>query len=442
MMFTDTIAAVSTARGKGAVAIVRVSGTDALTVLGRIMDRDVSSFAGYSVHYGMIVDEGETVDEVLVNVYRAPKSFTGEDMVEIMCHGGVFVTNRVLGLCLSSGARMARNGEFTERAFLNGKMDLTQAEAINDLVNARDSVNARSAVHTLKGSVRRILDPLIEDLTQILAQIEANIDYPEYEDIEELTSEKVLPMTEEWLKQIDFLIRTAEQSIMIRSGIDTVIIGKPNVGKSSLLNALLEEDKAIVTEIAGTTRDLVEGSVRIGNVTLNLIDTAGIHASADRIEEMGIERSLRALEKAQLVLLVIDAERGMDEEDEALLARTADKDRIIIYNKTDRREIPDTLSVSALNGDLEDLRKAIEEKYADDLSAAEQDTFHNERQLALARSARASVQEALRSIQNGMETDLVTIDLESAWNDLKEITGEGGREVLLDEIFSRFCLGK
>ena len=442
MMFTDTIAAVSTARGKGAVAIVRVSGTDALTVLGRIMDRDVSSFAGYSVHYGMIVDEGETVDEVLVNVYRAPKSFTGEDMVEIMCHGGVFVTNRVLGLCLSSGARMARNGEFTERAILNGKMDLTQAEAINDLVNARDSVNARSAVHTLKGSVRRILDPLIEDLTQILAQIEANIDYPEYEDIEELTSEKVLPMTEEWLKQIDFLIRTAEQSIMIRSGIDTVIIGKPNVGKSSLLNALLEEDKAIVTEIAGTTRDRVEGSVRIGNVTLNLIDTAGIHASADRIEEMGIERSLRALEKAQLVLLVIDAERGMDEEDEALLARTADKDRIIIYNKKDRREIPDTLSVSALNGDIEDLRKAIEEKYADDLSAAEQDTFHNERQLALARSARASVQEALRSIQNGMETDLVTIDLESAWNDLKEITGEGGREVLLDEIFSRFCLGK
>ncbi|MBQ1447245.1 MAG: 50S ribosome-binding GTPase, partial [Solobacterium sp.] len=229
---------------------------------------------------------------------------------------------------------------------------------------------------------------------------------------------------------------------LIRSGIDTAIVGKPNVGKSSLLNALLEEDKAIVTEIAGTTRDLVEGSVRIGNVTLNLIDTAGIHEAGDRIEEMGIERSLKALERAQLVLLVLDAERGLDAEDEALLEMTAHKDRIILYNKKDRKEIPDALSVSALLGDIDDLRRAIAEKYAAELYAAEQDTFNNERQLALARSARTSVQEAVKAMKAGMETDLVTIDLESAWNDLKEITGEGGREVLLDEIFSRFCLGK
>ena len=441
-MFTDTIAAIGTPHGKGAISMIRISGEDSLAVLQKIFDRPISAAQGYTIHYGRILDAQDTVDEVLVNIYRAPHSYTGEDMVEIMCHGGAFITNRVLGLCLSSGARMARNGEFTERAFLNGKMDLAQAEAVNDLINARDSLNARSAVHSLQGSVKKILDPLIEDLTQILAQIEANIDYPEYEDIQELTSGEILPMAEHWLAQIDEVIHTAEQSILIRSGIDTVIVGKPNVGKSSLLNALLEEDKAIVTEIAGTTRDLVEGSVRIGNVTLNLIDTAGIHEAGDRIEEMGIERSLKALDKAQLVLLVLDAERGLDAEDEALLEMTAHKDRIILYNKKDRKEIPDTLSVSALLGDIDDLRRAIAGKYAEELYAAEQDTFHNERQLALARSARTSVQEAVKAMKAGMETDLVTIDLESAWNDLKEITGEGGREVLLDEIFSRFCLGK
>ena len=441
-MFTDTIAAIGTPPGKGAISMIRISGEDSLAVLEKLFDKPVQDTEGYTIHYGRILDDQDTVDEVLVNVYRAPRSYTGEDMVEIMCHGGVFITNRILGLCLSSGARLARNGEFTERAFLNGKMDLAQAEAVNDLINARDNLNARSALHSLQGSVRKILDPLIEDLTQILAQIEANIDYPEYEDIEELTSGEILPMAEHWLADIDEVIRTAEQSILIRSGIDTVIVGKPNVGKSSLLNALLEEDKAIVTEIAGTTRDLVEGSVRIGNVTLNLIDTAGIHEAGDRIEEMGIERSMKALERAQLVLLVLDAERGLDAEDEALLEMTAHKDRIILYNKKDRKEIPDTLSVSALLGDIEDLRRAIADKYAEELYAAEQDTFHNERQLALARSARTSVQEAVRAMKAGMETDLVTIDLESAWNDLKEITGEGGREVLLDEIFSRFCLGK
>ncbi|MBQ1382785.1 MAG: tRNA uridine-5-carboxymethylaminomethyl(34) synthesis GTPase MnmE [Solobacterium sp.] len=441
-MFTDTIAAIGTPPGKGAISMIRISGEESLDVLQKVFDRPLDDAGGYTVHYGRILDGQEAVDEVLVNIYRAPRSYTGEDMVEIMCHGGVFVTNRVLGLCLSSGARMARNGEFTERAFLNGKMDLAQAEAVNDLINARDNINARSALHSLQGSVRKILDPLIEDLTGILAQIEANIDYPEYEDIQELTSEEILPMAERWLDRIEEVIHTAEQSILIRSGINTAIVGKPNVGKSSLLNALLEEDKAIVTEIAGTTRDLVEGSVRIGNVTLNLIDTAGIHEAGDRIEEMGIERSLKALERAQLVLLVLDAERGLDAEDEALLEMTAHKDRIILYNKKDRKEIPDALSVSALLGDIDDLRRAIAEKYAEELYAAEQDTFNNERQLALARSARTSVQEAVKAMKAGMETDLVTIDLESAWNDLKEITGEGGREVLLDEIFSRFCLGK
>ncbi len=441
-MFEDTIAAVSTAPGTGAIAIVRLSGPEALEVTERIFDHELKDAEGYTVHYGSIREDGETVDEVLVGVYKAPRSFTGEDMAEIMCHGGRFVTGRILGLCLANGARMARNGEFSERAFLNGKIDLTQAEAINDLITAADGMNAKSAVHSLQGSVRRILDPLVEDLTQILAQIEANIDYPEYEDIEELTAGKILPEAEKWLKDIDRLILTAEQSITIRNGIDTVIIGKPNVGKSSLLNALLEEDKAIVTDIAGTTRDLVEGTVRVGNVTLNLIDTAGIHDAADRIEEMGIERSLRALEKARLVLLVIDAERGTDEEDERLLRLTEGKDRIILYNKKDIREIPGTLAVSALTGDIEELQRAIEEKYRDELYAAEQDTFHNERQLALAKSARRSVRDAVTAMKEGRETDLITIDLESAWNDLKEISGEGGREVLLDEIFSRFCLGK
>ena len=439
---TDTIAAIATGNQESAISIIRVSGEDAILMVNDLLDKDIQNAEGYTMHYGTILDGQEPIDEVLVSVFRAPKSYTGENMVEINCHGGIFVTRKILSLCLGKGARMARHGEFTERAFLNGKMDLSQAESVNDLIQASDTLNARSAVHSLKGSVKRLIEPLLDDLTQIISQIEVNIDYPEYDDVEQLTFNEVLPKAHDWLNKIDEIIEKANQATFIRSGIDTVIVGKPNVGKSSLLNALLEEDKAIVTDIAGTTRDLVEGSVRIGNVTLNLIDTAGIHAPSDAIEEIGISKSLEALEKAQLVLMVLDSSSGITEEDQKLLDLTEDKDRIILYNKKDQKELPNTIAISAINKEIEPLVKAIEEKFKEEIQIAKEDTLTNERQIGCAIMARNAMQEAIVELELGGEIDLVTIDLQKAYYALKEILGEVGRDTLLDEIFSRFCLGK
>ncbi|MBQ3272058.1 MAG: tRNA uridine-5-carboxymethylaminomethyl(34) synthesis GTPase MnmE [Solobacterium sp.] len=441
-MAADTIVAISTALGVGAISIIRLSGDEALPIVSRLTGKDLTKAEGYTIHYGTIKENDEPVDEVLISVFHGPRSYTGEDMAEINCHGGIFVTRKVLSLCIAAGARLARRGEFTERAFLNGRMDLAQAEGVNDLIFAQDRVNARSAMHSLKGSVTKLIDPLVDEIVQILAHIEVNIDYPEYEDVHQLTDEEILPAAYKWLEEIDTIIEKAQQAVLIRSGIDTVILGKPNVGKSSLLNALLEEDKAIVTDIAGTTRDLVEGSVRLGNVTLNLIDTAGIHEAGDKIEKMGIERSLQALEKAELVLLVLDSSSGVTAEDQRLLDLTEGRNRIILYNKKDQVELPDTIAISAKEKDLDALVKAIEEKYDSEIHAANEDTLNNERQIGLAIQAKNAMQDVIRSLEAGLELDLVTLDLQAAHNALKEITGEATREGLLDEIFSRFCLGK
>lgn len=438
---SETIAAIATASG-GALSVIRVSGDTAIACVDRIFSKDIRNAEGYTVHYGEIRENEEPVDEVLVTVFRAPKSYTGEDLVEISGHGGSFVTRKVLSLVLGSGARMARRGEFTERAFLNGKMDLSQAESVNDLVNAADEVNARSAVHGIKGSVRRLLEPLIDSLSQIIAMIEVNIDYPEYDDVHQLSEEELKPRVKEWIKEIDALIRKAQAAVTIRSGLNTVILGRPNVGKSSLLNALLEEDKAIVTDIAGTTRDLVEGTVRIDDLTLNLIDTAGIHEAGDVIEQIGIEKSIKALDQADFVIVVIDSTAGITEEDQKLLDLTEGYKRIIVYNKNDQTEVEGQLSISAINKDIEPLIERIKAMYAEGLLAAKEETLNNERQIGLAINAKQSMEAVLASLNAGDEIDLVTVDLQNAWYALKEITGETGRDDLLDEIFSRFCLGK
>ena len=441
-MLNDTICAIATADVMGAVSIIRISGDEAIEIASDLIHKDLSRQTGYSIVYGTIKENEEPVDDVLVSVFRAPKSYTGEDVIELGCHGGVFITHKILSLVLGKGARMAHRGEFTQRAFLNGKMDLTQAEGVNDLINARDATAAKSAIHSLKGSVSKILAPLVEDLTQIISNIEVNIDYPEYDDVHQMTEEEIIPKCHEWLDKIHKVIETAQASNKIKDGIDTVILGRPNVGKSSLLNALLEEDKAIVTDIAGTTRDIVEGTVRIGNITLNLIDTAGIHHSDDQIEQMGIDRSLKALDKAQLIILVIDGSREISEEDQKLLAMTEGRNRIVVFNKKDKNEVKGELSISALNGDVQPLVDAIEKMYENELIATDSDTLNNERQIGLALQAESSMKDALHTLEMGMELDLVTIDLEKSWYALKEITGETGREDLLDEIFSRFCLGK
>lgn len=441
-MMNDTIAAIATANATGAVSIIRISGEEAILIASELINKDLSKKEGYTITFGTVQEDNEVVDEVLVSIFRAPKSYTGEDVVEIGCHGGLFITRKILSLCLGKGARLARRGEFTERAFLNGKMDLSQAEGVNDLINATDEVNAKSAMHSLKGSVSKILKPLEEDLTQIISNIEVNIDYPEYDDVHQLTEDEILPKAKTWLKDIQKLIDEAKKAVNIREGIDTVILGRPNVGKSSLLNALLEEDKAIVTDIAGTTRDIVEGTVRLDGITLNLIDTAGIHESNDIVEKIGIDKSLQALEKAGLVIVVIDGSEALTDEDHKLLEMTKNKNRIVVYNKNDKAIQHDGISISAINGDVEALTNAIKEKYEKELYLASSDTLNNERQIGLAIQAEQSMKNAIRTLEDGMELDLVTIDLENAWASLKEITGKAGKEDLLDEIFSRFCLGK
>ncbi len=441
-MFKDTIAAIATANATGAVSVIRISGEDAIGIASKLIGKDLSNKDGYTITYGTIKENGESIDDVLVSIFRAPRSYTGEDVIEIGCHGGLYITRKILSLIIGSGARMARRGEFTERAFLNGKMDLSQAEGVNDLINARDEVNAKSAIHSLKGSVSKILKPLEEDLTQIISNIEVNIDYPEYDDVHQLTEEEILPMATKWLNDIHKIIDEAQKAVNIREGIDTVILGRPNVGKSSLLNALLEEDKAIVTDIAGTTRDIVEGTVRLDGITLNLIDTAGIHESDDVVEKIGIDKSLQALEKAELVIVVLDGSQELTEEDHQLLTMTENKNRIVVYNKKDKSIIHEGISISAINGDVNELTDAIKQKYENELYLATTDTLNNERQIGLALQAESSMRNALQTLEDGMELDLVTIDLEKAWTSLKEITGEVGKEDLLDEIFSRFCLGK
>lgn len=441
-MITDTIVAIATAMAPGAVAIVRLSGPQCFSIVQTISSINLTNAKGYTIHHGYIMEHEQPVDEVLFSIFRSPHSYTGEDVIEINCHGGMYIARKILSLLLGAGARLALRGEFTQRAFLNGKMDLSQAESVNDLIRATDEVNANSAMRALRGSVKRILAPLLEDLTQIIAQIEVNIDYPEYDDVHQLVQEELLPKVKTWNENLHRLIQTAQKAMLVRDGIDTVIIGRPNVGKSSLLNALLEEDKAIVTDIAGTTRDLVEGDIRIGDLTLHLIDTAGIHTADNQVEAIGMEKTRAVLKKAQLVLLVLDGHEELREEDRQLLEETKSYNRIIVYNKKDLKETPNTVSISAAQGDLSPLIKAIEEKYAEGVLSAKSDTFNNERQIALAMQAYHAMEEVQHSLEDGASVDLVTMDLQEAWEALKQINGEAGRENLLDEIFSRFCLGK
>lgn len=444
-MLHDTIAAISTALSEGAVSIVRVSGSDAIEIVNRLFSRDLTKMNANSINYGMIVDpeNGKPVDEVLVSVFKGPKSYTAEDIVEINCHGGVFITRKILSLCLGAGARLARPGEFTQRAYLNGRIDLAQAESVMDMLNADSEKNAAMAIAGIRGSVRRLIEPLIDDLVELIAHIEVNIDYPEYEDVEQLTQETVLPLAHSLKGRMDEILKKAESGRIMKEGVKTVILGKPNVGKSSLLNALLEEDKAIVTDIAGTTRDLVEGTVRLNNVTLHLIDTAGIRETEDRVEKIGIEKSIQSLNEAELVLVLLDGSRDLEEEDHQLLEMTENKNRIVLTNKNDKEmQFCEGISISAQNNDIEALIDEINQRYEVHSNTAEDSVLNNDRQIGLLRKSRMSMNQAIEALNFGMELDLVTIDLQESYQSLKEILGEATREDLLDAMFSRFCLGK
>ena len=442
-MFENTIAAISTSLQDGAISIIRLSGDKAIEITQKIFDRNIINAKSHTIHYGFIIDADKNpVDEVLISIFRAPKTYTREDIVEINCHGGTFITRKILSMVLSAGADLAKPGEFTQRAFYHGRIDLSQAEAVQDMIEASNNTAASMAIHGIKGSVKKLLQPLIDDLMDIIAQIEVNIDYPEYEDVEQLTTNDLLPKTNDWLDKIDHILARVQTGQMLKKGIDTIIVGKPNVGKSSLLNALLEEDKAIVTDIAGTTRDLVEGQIHIGSVQLNLIDTAGIRESNDKIEQIGIEKSQEKLKDAKLVLLVFDGSKELDEEDKQLLELTKDKMRLIIYNKLDKTSPDkDGIWISAANKEIQPLIDALENLYHEDL-LKEDPLLSNERQIGLLNQAKEDMLRAKEAMDMMVEPDLIDIDIQAAHDHLKEILGEVHREDLLDTFFSKFCLGK
>lgn len=445
-MLYDTIAAISTALSEGAISIVRMSGKDAIEIANRICSIDLFKKEANTISYTYIIDpkKNKEIDEVLVSIFKGKKSFTGEDVVEINCHGGIFITKQILTLCLENGARLARPGEFTQRAFLNGRLDLTQAEAVNDMIIAQDENAIGIAMNGIKGSVAKLINPFVDGLLDIIANIEVNIDYPEYDDVEQLTSEKLLPMCHDWMKKINEILNKAKSGKIMREGVKTTIVGKPNVGKSSLLNALLDEDKAIVTDIEGTTRDIVEGIVRLDYVTLHLIDTAGIRESDDVVERIGIEKSIQAIEDAQLVILLLDGSKALDEKDEELLSLTKEKTRLIVYNKEDvaYQKNDDQIWISAANQQIDELIKAINQMYEEHKIALQEPTLNNERQISLMNQSKMHMMQAIDAMEMGMELDLVAIDLQNAYTSMKEILGEVSRDDLLDTLFSNFCLGK
>ena len=438
----DTIAAIATPLAMGAISIIKVSGEDAISCVNKIFDRDLLEVSRNTINYGNIIDrDGQVIDEVMVSVFKAPHSFTRENVVEINTHGGILVTRTVLTMLLSEGARLANPGEFTQRAYLNGRLDLTQAEAINDLIEANNTDSLKLAVSGLKGSVKRLLDPLIEDMLNTIATIEVNIDYPEYEDVEILSNEIVKPRLIQWIKDLDHIINRAYKTQEVKEGVKTVIIGEPNVGKSSIFNALIEKDKAIVTNIAGTTRDLIEDKIHLDTVTLSLIDTAGLRDTEDVIEQIGIQKTHEALDEAEFIIMVLDASRDKNEFEHELIEKIKDKNHVLVYNKSDLQQEGD-ISVSAINSDVKELIDAINKRFEDPDYNINEDSLNNERQIGLALKAKRYLEDALSAVNMEMELELVAIDLNESYLALKEILGEVSRDDLLDTLFSKFCLGK
>lgn len=444
-MNEDIIVAIATSRLEAAISMIRISGPDSIAFVQKFFTGKILKKSSHTINYGYIVDEGQRIDEVLVNIYRGSRTFTGEEMVEINCHGGVFITSRVLEVCIKNGARMAERGEFSKRAFLNGRIDLSQAEAISDIITAKNNYATDLALKGIGGTISNFIEDLKEDLIQIITQIEVNIDYPEYDDVEELTAASLLPKSSELLTKMNKILENSKNIKLVKEGIKTVIIGRPNVGKSSLLNALLQEDKAIVTNIAGTTRDIVEGSISIDGIVLNMIDTAGIRETDDIIESMGVEKSKELINQADLVLLVIDGSTVFTNEDQQLLDLTKDATRVVVINKADQgiKVDLDGVIISAKDNNISALTNQIKKMF--ELGKIIDNNDHiltNARQTMLLQRAVKALKQAVEAMNMYVPTDLIVTDLYDCWNNLKEILGEKAKEDLLDELFKRFCIGK
>lgn len=449
----DTIAAISTALGIGAISIIRISGNEAIDIVNKVVkNKNIDKLNSHTINYNHIVDGSKIIDEVLISIMKAPKSFTTEDVVEINAHGGIATTNKILQLLLQNGCRLAQPGEFTKRAYLNGRIDLTQAEGIMDLINSKTDKMRELAISQVNGNISQMIRNIRQEIIEILANIEVNIDYPEYEDIEVLTDSELLPKLNQVESKIKNIIKNSENSRLIKEGIDTCIIGKPNVGKSSLLNRLLDEEKAIVTEIEGTTRDIVEGTLIIEGIIFNIIDTAGIRKTEDLVESIGVKKSLDLIEKSDLVLLVLNNNEDLTEEEIEILSKIKNKNHIVVVNKIDltkkldlsNYDIANIVYISTLNNQgLDNLKDAIKNLYnLEKIETIDLTYLTNARSLALLNESLISIHDAKESINNYVPIDMVEIDIKEAWNKLGEIIGENYSEELIDQLFSQFCLGK
>ena len=449
----DTIAAISTSMGAGAIAIVRMSGFDSINIVDKVFDgKDLKTVESHTINYGYIVDGSNIIDEVLVSIMKAPRTATMEDVVEINCHGGVATTNKILELLLINGARLAQPGEFTKRAFLNGRINLLEAEAVMDLVNSKTESARKFSINHATGKFSDIIRLFRQRLLELLANIEVNIDYPEYEDIEVVTIEDIKKHIKIMRQSLKSIVDESENGQLIKNGIKVAIVGRPNVGKSSLLNRLLEEDKAIVTDVAGTTRDIVEGSITIGGILLNLVDTAGIRNTNDVVEKFGVEKSIKEMESADLVILVLNNNEELIEEDRILLDKVGEYKYITVINKND---LDSKLNVEELDSEnviftntnsysgIDSLKNKIIEIFKlDELKEKDYNYFANVRQISLAKDALSTLFDVEKGIEDEMPVDMIGIDIKKIWTLLGEILGESYDEELIDQLFSQFCLGK
>jgi tRNA modification GTPase len=449
----DTITAISTALGIGAISIVRVSGEDAIDIVNEVFKgKNLSKVASHTIHYGHIIDNEEIVDEVLVSVMRAPKTFTTEDIVEINCHGGIATTNKVLELLLTKGCRLAEPGEFTKRAFLNGRIDLIEAEGVMDLINSKTEQASKLALNQVDGKVSNLIKKLRQEILEVLANIEVNKDYPEYEDIEQYTTDKLKDSIYDLKKSISRILNESKNGKLISEGIKVSIIGKPNVGKSSILNKLLGENKAIVTDVEGTTRDIVEGTINLDGLMLNIIDTAGIRETKDIVESIGVNKSIELIETSDLVLFVLNNNEELDKESIDILKKLHNKNYVVIVNKID---LPNKLDLKSIKTDNIVLMSAIENKGIEELKHLIKKIYNMEeintqdmtyltsaRSISILRKALSSVKDIEKGLLDDMPIDILEIDLKNIWSLLGEIIGETYNDELIDQLFSQFCLGK
>lgn len=448
----DTICAISTALGVGAISIIRVSGDDAIDIVNKIFDKDLTKKESHTINYGHIVYNGEIIDEVMVSIMKSPKTFTKENIVEINSHGGVAVTNKVLEILLLEGVRLAEPGEFTKRAFLNGRIDLVEAESIMDLIESKTETSRKLAISGMEGKVSKLVKNIIDNLVKVNANIEVNIDYPEYEDIEIVTKEKIEEMSKYINKELTKLLNESENGKLIKDGINTLILGRPNVGKSSILNKLIEEDKAIVTSVAGTTRDIVEGQIRVNGILLNIIDTAGVRETEDIVEKIGVEKSLSLVNDADLIILVFNNNEKLTDEDKKLLEYTKEKKRIIVINKIDLENNLDIsnlkneriVKISALkDSGIESLKNEINDMFnLEEINLGDFTYLSNSRQISLVKKAVEISKNLEDALNNDVPIDLLEIDIKEICEILGEIIGESYDDKLIDTLFSNFCLGK